>query len=76
MSAQKTTITVEDCLRGAFAALLKGDTATRDKLCAAAERAFNGRAEVPGDTPVYGGPTIDGECSDLPPVIHLTDQSH
>ena len=30
--------TTEDCLRGAFAALLRGDTAERDRLCARAER--------------------------------------
>lgn len=72
MSANKTTITVEDCLRGAFAALLKGDTATRDQLCALAERAARpGETEIPADRDVFAGSTIDGECEDAPSVIYL-----
>lgn len=48
-----TEITVQDCLRGAWQALLMGNTADRDKLCAMAERAFKGSNEpIPGDTPV------------------------
>lgn len=48
----ETKITLEDCLKGAFQALLKGDTAERDRLCALAERTFNnhGNIELPGDT--------------------------
>jgi len=38
--AEKTTITLKDCMSGAFQALLKGDTKTRDELCASMERAF------------------------------------
>lgn len=30
--------TAKDCLQGEFAALLRGDTAERDRLCARAER--------------------------------------
>lgn len=56
--AEKTDITVEDCLRGAFAALLRGDTDERDRLCAMAERAFpDSQESIPGDTPVPIGPS-------------------
>lgn len=55
-----TKLTVQDCLQGAFQALLKGDTKTRDELCALAETAFEGNGakqgmatgSIPGDTPV------------------------
>ena len=57
--ASKTEITVQDCLRGAWQALLKGDTDTRDILCAMAERAFDGPGSVPGDTPVPIRPASD-----------------
>lgn len=50
--ADKTDLTVEDCLRGAFQALLRGDTTERDKLCAMAERAFKTNDPLPGNTPV------------------------
>jgi hypothetical protein len=51
---EKTDLTVQDCLAGAFQALLRGDTAGRDALCAMAERAFqqHGNQPLPGDTPV------------------------
>lgn len=53
-------LTVEDCLRGAFSALLKGDTAERDRLCDLAQTAFDGEGlkkgfavgPIPGNTPV------------------------
>ena len=38
---EETTLTVQDCLAGAFQAILRGDTAERDKLCALAERTFH-----------------------------------
>jgi hypothetical protein len=53
--SDKTTITVQDCLQGAFQALLKGDLKQRDILCAMAEKGFNGSESVPLDTPVILG---------------------
>lgn len=50
--SKKTDITIQDCLAGAFQALLRGDTAERDQLCALAERAFAGRESLPADTSV------------------------
>ncbi len=54
--AEKTEITVQDCMQGAWQALLRGDTDERDKLCALAERAFAGKQTVPLDTPVPFNP--------------------
>ena len=50
--SDETDITIKDALSGAFQALLRGDTGTRDVLCALAERTFqeNGNADLPGDT--------------------------
>lgn len=50
--AEETKITLEDCLAGAFQALLRGDTKSRDTLCAMAEKAFSvtGQTSLPGDT--------------------------
>lgn len=50
--SNKTDITLQDCLAGAFQALLRGDTNERDKLCALAERAFKNNNSLPRDTPV------------------------
>lgn len=50
--SEKTELTVQDCLTGAFQALLRGDTAERDRLCALAERAFVGKDTISVDTPV------------------------
>jgi hypothetical protein len=52
VSASETDITVQDCLQGAFAALLRGDTTERDRLCAMASTAFDGAGSVPLDTPI------------------------
>ncbi len=52
MSGQGTKITIDDCMKAAFQALLRGDTAERDRLCHAAATAFCGRESVPADTPV------------------------
>jgi hypothetical protein len=65
MTGTKTTITVEDCLKGAFQALLRGDTADRDRLCAMAEKAMRGKPCVPGNTPVAGGEAIDVEFEEV-----------
>lgn len=63
--SNKTDITVQDCLAGAFQALLKGDTHQRDVLCAMAERAFDGKSgSIPSDTviPLKNiTPTTNGE---------------
>lgn len=52
--SDKTELTVQDCMAAAFQAILRGDTAERDRLCAMAERAFqkNGGESLPGNTPV------------------------
>lgn len=57
MSNDKTNLTIQDALSGAFQALLRGDTASRDKLCAMAERTFqaNGNNSLAGDTPLIMG---------------------
>ena len=49
---EKTDLTLQDCLAGAFQAILRGDTGTRDVLCAMAEREFvrSGNQSLPGDT--------------------------
>jgi hypothetical protein len=54
MTAKKTEITLQDCLAGAFQALLRGDTAERDRLCALAERAFQSSTQdaLPADSVV------------------------
>lgn len=53
--SDKTELTVQDCMAGAFQALLRGDTAERDRLCALTERALAGRDSVPADTSVLVG---------------------
>ena len=50
--SEKTELTVGDCMAGAFQALLRGDTAERDRLVALAQRAFRGNESIPADTPV------------------------
>lgn len=70
--ASETKITAEDCLKGAFAALLRGDTAERDRLCALAERSFRlGETEVPADRDVFAAKTkvVDLDWEDVSPVI-------
>jgi len=59
--ADKTDLTVQDCLQGAFQALLNGDTEGRDKLCGMAERTFqqHGAKVLPGSTPVVIKPKTD-----------------
>ena len=52
---EKTITTLQDCLAGAFQALLMGDSDERDKLCAMAERTFAGCDSVSGDTPIIMG---------------------
>lgn len=57
--SNKTKITVQDCIQGAWQALLKGDLEGRDRLCAMAERAFEGQDEVAADKDVLK--TITGK---------------
>jgi hypothetical protein len=52
MTAETTTFTVEDCLAAAFQALLRGDLAERDRLCALATTAFGDQQAVAANTPV------------------------
>jgi hypothetical protein len=54
---EKTTITIHDCMASAFQSLLRGDTDTRDKLCAMMERTFAayGNTELSGNTPIIMG---------------------
>lgn len=52
MTAEKTVLTVGDYMAGAFQALLRGDLAERDRLCALAMTAFGGQESIAGDTPV------------------------
>ena len=42
---KKTTITLDDCMKGAFQALLRGDTETRDILCETMNRALDETGE-------------------------------
>lgn len=53
MSMKTNDITVEDCLKAAFAALLRGDTAERDRLCELAEFGFDGQSVVPADKSIF-----------------------
>lgn len=48
----ETVLTVEDCMRGAWQALLRGDLEERSRLVALAERALKGGDAVQGDAPV------------------------
>ena len=54
---QKTTLTIQDCMASAFQSLLRGDTNTRDKMCAMLERTFaaHGNTELSGQTPIIMG---------------------
>lgn len=49
----KSDITIEDCLKGAFQALLRGDLEERDRLCKLAEIGFNGENEAPKDRSIF-----------------------
>lgn len=52
-TTDQTDITVQDCLKGAFAALLRGDLEERDRLCKLAELGFDGEQTVPGDKSIF-----------------------
>jgi hypothetical protein len=63
--------TTQDYMRAAFAALLRGDTAERDRLCKMAEQLI--RAQ---DRMAAGGPIIEGEAIEIRrDVIALPDRS-
>lgn len=59
----KTDITIEDCLKGAWQALLNGDTKTRDTLCAMAEKTFveNNAEVLPANTSVLNRNIVEAE---------------
>ncbi|MGU3417704.1 hypothetical protein [Methylobacterium sp. D54C] len=57
MSQPDPRITLQDCLRAAFAATLRGDYVERDRWCAIAETAFAtgteaGAESMPLNTPI------------------------
>lgn len=52
--SDKTESTVKNCMVAAFQALLRGDIAERDRLCAMVERTMKGDS-VPGDMPIVMG---------------------
>lgn len=57
-------------MRAAFAALLRGDTAERDRLCKMAEQLIRAQDRV-----AAGGPLIEGEAIEIcPDVICLPDR--
>jgi hypothetical protein len=70
-------LTVEDCMRRAFQALLRGDTAERDRMCALAKNLMNAV-----DRLAAGGPLIEGDAirsaivPNLSKVICLPDRSN
>jgi hypothetical protein len=53
--SERTEITLEDLLRAAWAALLRGDLEERDRLCAQAEKIFaeHGNTPLPGNTNAF-----------------------
>lgn len=53
--AHENPITVEDCLKASWQALLRGDLKERDRLCDLAKLAFTGgQKQIPSDTPLLG----------------------
>lgn len=52
--SDKIELTVHDYMAAAFQAILRGDTAERDRLCAMVERTMKGDS-VPGDMPIAMG---------------------
>lgn len=58
-------MTVEDLTRAAFQALLRGDTAARDRYCAMAKALMEGRVENPM---VPQKPIHIGEAKRVPPA--------
>lgn len=63
-------MSVDDCMRAAFAALLRGDTDERDRLCRQAEGLMRA-----GERLRSGGPLIEGEAIQIPDIIALPDLS-
>lgn len=61
--ADKTDITAQDALRGAWAALIRGDTDTRDTLCALVERQIGKRDAIPLDEVICLGDQSKGNHS-------------
>jgi len=52
--AEVTKITVEDAMRAAFAALLRGDLEERDRLITLVKDQMHGRSMIPADEPLEG----------------------
>ncbi len=59
----KTDITASDALRAAWQAILQGDTATRDTLCALVERQMGTREAIPGSEVICLGDQSKGNHS-------------
>jgi hypothetical protein len=57
-------LTADDCLRAAWQALLRGDAAERDRLCALAENLIKA-----GDRLAAGGPLVEGAPIKLLPDL-------
>lgn len=53
VSMKTNNITVEDCLKAAMAALLRGDTAERDRLCELAKFGFEGQSVVSANKSIF-----------------------
>lgn len=64
------SITADECIKAAFDALLRGDTAERDRLCKMAEQLMRA-----GDRVRSGDKIIEGEFIEVGPPIALTDRS-
>lgn len=61
----------DDYVRAAFQALLRGDTAERDRLCAMAEQLMRARDRLNAD-----GSLIEGKAIKVGGAIALPDRSH
>lgn len=61
--SEKTDITAQDALRGAWQALIRGDTTSRDTLCALVERQMGTRSTISGDEVILLGDQSKGNQS-------------
>lgn len=57
-------MTADDCIKAAFQALLRGDTAARDRYCRMAESLMTGKMENPAQP---AKPIHIGEAKRVPP---------
>ena len=59
-------ITLQDCMRAAFAAALRDDLAERDRWCAIAETAFANGTEAGADSMPLGTPIAEAALRSTP----------